>query len=100
VLEQADELVGSEVTRFELLAGIQPAETGRVEEFFGGLHWLSVDEEIAREAGNLARRYRPSHSGIDDVDYLLAATALAWGISLLTTNIRHFPMLPGLEPAY
>ncbi len=99
-LAQAEQLVGSEVTRFELLAGVQPDETERVEQFFDWLHWLSVDEEIARTAGALARSFRPSHSGIDDVDYLVGATALAWGLPLLTTNVRHFPMLPGLEPAY
>lgn len=100
VLEQAEQLLASEVTRFELLAGVQPGETERIEEFFEGLYWLSVDEEIARTAGALARQFRPSHSGIDDADYLVGATALAWGVSLLTTNVRHFPMLPGLEPAY
>jgi predicted nucleic acid-binding protein len=44
--------------------------------------------------------YRQSHSGIDDADYLIAATALEFDLPLLTRNVRHFPMLPGLEPAY
>jgi hypothetical protein len=48
----------------------------------------------------LARRYRTSHSGIEDIDYLIAATALVLDAELLTTNVRHFPMLEGLSPAY
>jgi hypothetical protein len=40
---------------------------------------------------------RPS---IDAADYLIAATALLLEAELLTTNVRHFPMLTGLEPAY
>jgi hypothetical protein len=50
--------------------------------------------------GALARRYRPSFSGIEDVDYLIAATALVLDAELLTTNVKHFPMFAGLQPAY
>lgn len=42
----------------------------------------------------------PPHSGIDDADYLIAATAISLEADLLTTNVRHFPMLEGLRPAY
>jgi predicted nucleic acid-binding protein len=55
---------------------------------------------VTRTAGLLARKHRKAHSGIDDVDYLIAATALVGDAELLTTNVRHFPMLAGLRPAY
>jgi predicted nucleic acid-binding protein len=55
---------------------------------------------MARTAGELAQRHRRSHSSIDDIDYLIAATTLLLEADLLTTNVRHFPMLRGLEPAY
>jgi predicted nucleic acid-binding protein len=100
LLLDGDELAGSEVLRLELLAGARPDEEDLVESFFEALGWVPVSEEIARLAGGLARRYRPSHSGIDDADYLIAATALLLEADLLTTNVRHYPMLPGLEPAY
>jgi predicted nucleic acid-binding protein len=45
-------------------------------------------------------RIRLSHSGIDDADYLIAATAIVLDADLLTTNTRHFPMLKGLRPPY
>ena len=51
-------------------------------------------------AGELARKHRRAYSGIDDADYLIAATALLLEADLLTTNVRHFPMLPGLAPPY
>jgi hypothetical protein len=95
-----DALVASEVTRFEVLAGTKPGEERATEELIDAVEWLDVDEGVARRAGALAQRYRPSHSGIDAPDYLVAATALEFGIPLLTRNVRHFPMLPGLEPAY
>ena len=48
----------------------------------------------------LARQYHRAHNGIDDADYLIAATALVLEAELLTMNVQHFPTLAGLQPAY
>jgi predicted nucleic acid-binding protein len=93
-------LLASEVVRFELLAGVREKEVDALEQFFSAISWVPVGEEVARAAGSLARRHRRSHSAIDDADYLIAATALLLDAELLTTNVRHFPMIGGLEPAY
>jgi predicted nucleic acid-binding protein len=93
-------LAASELVRFELLAGVRETEREALEGFFGAVRWLTVEEEITRIGGLLARGHRAAHSGIDDVDYLIAATAIAADADLLTTNVRHFPMLPGLTAAY
>ena len=53
--------------------------------------WAGVTEDVARVAGQLARRFRRSHSGIDDVDYLIAATAIVTDAGLLTTNVPPLP---------
>jgi predicted nucleic acid-binding protein len=93
-------LISSEVVRFELLAGVRAAETDALEEFFSAVSWIPVDEQISRVAGALAREHRAAHSGIDDADYLIAATALVCGAELLTKNVRHFPMFGDLRAAY
>lgn len=93
-------LAASEVTRFELLAGVRSAELEALEVFFSSLAWAPIDEEISRAAGALAHRLRRSHSGIDDADYLIAATAVVLEADLLTTNLRHFPMIKGLRAPY
>jgi len=93
-------LVASEITRFELLAGVRTAELEALETFFSVLAWAPIDEEISRTAGTLARRFRRSHSGIDDADYLIAGTAIVLEADLLTTNVRHFPMIKGLRAPY
>jgi predicted nucleic acid-binding protein len=95
-----DDLVSSELVRFELLAGIRDSELTDFEEFCSALRWAEVTEDVARVAGQLARRYRRSHSGIGAVDYLIAATAIVIDADLLTTNVRHFPMFTKLEPPY
>jgi predicted nucleic acid-binding protein len=100
VVERSDELVASEITRFEILVGVRPGEEEVTEDLLALPSWVDVDEGIARRAATLARAYRDAFSGIEDADYLIAATALEVGAPLLTTNVRHFPMFPDLEPAY
>jgi len=100
-LSDGQELVAaSELVRFELLAGVREHELEALEQFFSALTWIAVDEGVVRVAGALARQHRGAYSGIDDVDYLIAATALLLDAELLTTNVRHFPMLPDLHPPY
>jgi predicted nucleic acid-binding protein len=100
VVDAADELAASEITRYEVLAGLRRGEEEATEDLLALPHWVAVDEGIARRAAVLAREYRGSHSGIEDADYLIAATALELDACLLTTNVKHFPMLEGLRPAY
>lgn len=49
-----------------------------------------VQRELAHVAGLHHR----------NVDYLIAATAIVVDADLLTTNVRHFPMFPDLQPPY
>jgi predicted nucleic acid-binding protein len=99
LLEAEESILASEVMRFELLAGVRQKEVKALEQFFSAISWVPVGEEVARVAGSLAQRHRRSHSGID-ADYLIAATALLLEAELLTTNVRHFPMIAGLAPVY
>jgi len=100
LLEAEQSIFASEVVRFELLAGVREKEVDALEQFFSAISWVPIGEEVARAAGSLAQRHRRSHSGIDDADYLIAATALLLEADLMTTNVRHFPMIAELEPAY
>lgn len=99
-VSSGESLVASEIVRFELLSGVRSGEESAVERFCSRLGWVPVDETISRLAAALAVRHRSANVGIEDADYLIAATALELGSKLLTTNVRHFPMLPGLQPAY
>jgi predicted nucleic acid-binding protein len=99
-ISDGETLVASEITRFELLAGVRKSELAALEAFFSSLAWAPIDEEISRVAGTLAQRLRRRHSGIDDADYLIAATAMVLEADLLTTNVRHFPMIKGLRAPY
>jgi predicted nucleic acid-binding protein len=100
LIDTGDDLLASELVRFELLAGVRDKELVAFEEFCSALLWVEVTEDVARVAGQLARRYRKSHRGVGAIDYLIAATAIVTDADLLTTNVRHFPMFTKLKPAY
>ncbi len=87
-------------TRTEIIAGLRPHELELMGKLFAVMSWIDVDTVIADAAGALAQQYHASHRGIDTVDYLIAAAAQSIGASLVTLNVRHFPMFDGLEPAY
>lgn len=100
LMSAGHDIYASELVRFELLAGARQRELSALEGFMSAIAWVPVDEDIARLAGRLARRFGLSHTGIDAADYLIGATALLLRAELLTTNVRHFPMLERLRPAY
>ncbi len=100
MIDDGEAIVASEVVRFELLAGVRERQVESLELFFSAPSWVPVTESITRAASLLARRHRRAFSGIDDADYLIAATSIVVEAPLLTTNVRHFPMLKGLRAAY
>jgi hypothetical protein len=93
-------LHASEITRLEVLAGMQPAEEDGTRLLLSTLVWHPVDTEVAEEAGALGREWLPSHHTIDSADLAIAATAIRTGSRLLTLNVRHFPMFTGLQAPY
>jgi predicted nucleic acid-binding protein len=100
LVDEEETVLTSEVVRFELLAGVRDDELEALEEFFSALSWVPVDESVSRTAGLLARKHRKAYSGVGAVDYIIAATALVLEAELLTTNVRHFPMISGLRSPY
>jgi predicted nucleic acid-binding protein len=98
--ETADELWSVTPVRTEILAGARPDELPAIRGLFAQLRWLDVTIELADAAGDLAARYLRSHPGIDTVDYLVAAAVDRLGGALMTLNVRHFPMIRDLAPAY
>jgi predicted nucleic acid-binding protein len=93
-------LLASEITRFEVLAGLRVGEEEETERLLAEIEFVPVTEIISRMAAALVRAFRPAYSGIEDEDYIVAATTIELDGELLTRNSRHFPMMEGLEPAY
>jgi predicted nucleic acid-binding protein len=86
--------------RTEVLRGMRPGEEEVTVGLLRILDWVVVDTDLADRAGEFGRIYRPTHPKIGVVDLLLAAAAERFQGELLTRNVRHFPMFPGLRAAY
>ncbi len=84
----------------ELFAGVREGkERGILEIFLQGFEIIPVDFEIARRGGLFCRDFRKSH-GVGLADALIAATAEARQLQLVTMNRKHFPMLVNLVVPY
>ena len=97
---RGDSLVSITPVRTEILRGVAQHDLRGARELLGVLGWIDVDVSLADSATSLGRPYQRSHQGISIADLLLAAAVERVGGKLLTRNVRHFPMLPGLLPAY
>ncbi len=94
-----DRMALSAVTVAEVFAGARAEELAALEELTEAFPVLPATGEIAREAGRLKGRDGRTH-GTGLADALVAATARLHGMELATLNTRHFPMWPGLRPAF
>ena len=90
----------SVLSRVEIEGGMRTGERADVARLFSALRMETVSDATATRAGALLRTYRRSHSGIDLVDYVIAATAQELGADLMTLNVRHFPMFDSLQAAF
>ena len=95
-----EERLVSVVSRVEIEGGMRSAERADVARLFGVLTLVPVTDAIAQRAGAHLRAHRRSHQGIDLADYLIAATVDLKDAALSTLNVKHFPMIEGLKPAY
>ncbi|MGB3683020.1 MAG: type II toxin-antitoxin system VapC family toxin [Rubrobacteraceae bacterium] len=90
----------SVVSVAELFAGVKGNEEERaLQQFLLAFSVLTVTETVARMGGLYRREYSPSH-GTGLADALIAATAEEQGLSLVTFNRRHFPMVSKVVVPY
>ena len=97
---RAARIILSSIVVAELYAGVKgDAEQAALENFVSLFGVVPVSAEIAKAGGLYKRDYGKSH-GVGLADAILAATAEAKNAELKTLNIKHYPMLRGLRPAY
>jgi predicted nucleic acid-binding protein len=92
----------SVLSKKELLSkvGLSDSERKRIIRLMSRLKVLKIDNDINQKYMLLINRYGEKHSSI--ADYLIAATAWAKNLPLLTRNIRHFKRIKEikLSPVY
>lgn len=95
------ELVLCSVVKAELLFGVYARaclseNLQRTLRFFEGFPSLPFDDQCAARYGELRAFLRQKGSLIGPNDFLIAATALAHGATLVTHNTAEFSRVPGL----
>ena len=81
-----------------ILGAEDPQDDERVlQEFLDGVAIIHLDDAICRIFARERSRLRASGSLIGDMDILIGATALRYGMTLLSNNRRHFERLQGLN---
>lgn len=90
----------STITVAELYSGVRDdKEREALKTFIAAFEIIPVSEEIAVKGGLYRRDYNKSHK-IGLADALIAATAEVHGATLITLNIKHFPMFKSVNAPY
>jgi predicted nucleic acid-binding protein len=93
-------IILSSIVLAELYAGVKGTnELSVLNNFVSLFRIVSIDSDIAKAGGLYKRDFGKSH-GVGLADAILAATADKENAELKTLNVKHYPMIKGLKPAY
>ena len=98
----ATDVAVSVVTVGELYEGAFHAdspskELSKVEAFLDPLEVVPLGREEAIQWGRIEAQFRKQGNPIEAEDGMIAATALAHAFRLVSSNLRHFERVKGLE---
>ena len=100
VYANSSRIVLSSIVVAELYAGVKgDKEYSVLEDFVSLFSVVEVSSEIARIGGLYRRDYGKSH-GVGLADAMIAATCETENAELKTLNVKHYPMIKDLQPAY
>jgi tRNA(fMet)-specific endonuclease VapC len=92
LVEAGDTLACSVVTLTEIYAGVRPKEMALTQQFLDAMEHYQLDSRLARDAGLLKNEWAKQGQTLGVVDLIIAATALAHNLVLMTDNRKDFPM--------
>ena len=91
-LDQGHPLAACPITITEIYAGMRSHEEKATRTFMKSLVFLPITAEIAETAGLLKARYAKRGKILSVPDATIAAVCMAYGCTLVTENIKDFPM--------
>jgi tRNA(fMet)-specific endonuclease VapC len=100
-LAEYDTISLSIISYYEVVSGLRHRDAQKqLEQFleFSSQNTiLPLTQEAADVAANLYADLRKKGQPIDDIDLLIAGTAIANGLVVVTQNRKHFDRIMGLE---
>lgn len=85
-------LASTSIVVTEIYMGMRPGEAPTTEGFLRELEFYTVDWKVSRLAGRLFAEWRQKGLTLSLSDVTIAAVCLANDLTLLTNNLRDFPM--------
>lgn len=100
VAANSHKIILSSIVVAELYAGVKgEREQTALDNFISLFPIIPVTSEVAKAGGLYKRDYGKSHS-IGLADAIIVATCESENATLKTLNVKHYPMIKGLKPAY
>ena len=75
----------------ETYTGMKDKEKEKTDKFIESLYYFEVTKEIAELAGKLKQKHTKKGKTLATSDVIIAATAIEYGLILVTKNIKHYP---------
>jgi predicted nucleic acid-binding protein len=92
-LGQTDAVIGvNAISTAETYSGLQETDTERAERLFAAFDFWVMEWNVAKLGGELRYEYQRRGRTLSVTDSLLAAHAMSRDATLVTDNIRDFPM--------
>lgn len=81
----------------EVSEGVPEKNKQEVERWFGEMKIFEVDLRVVRIFAEIRRELRKQGTLIDNMDLLIASTCVAYDLTLVTGNKKHFERIDGLK---
>ena len=91
-LKNKDPLSISTITIAEIYKNICPSEIVKTENLIKELQTWDVTESIAKQGGLYWQQFSKELKTLNLTDCLIAGTAHVNNLTLITLNVKHFPM--------
>ena len=92
LVERGSTLATTAINIGEVYAGMRPAEEAATEAFLSNLECYPITAAIARRAGSLKSTRAKRGQTLTLADMMVAATALEHKLTLMTDNLKDFPL--------
>ena len=92
LVKQGNLLACCPINVTEIYAGMRPKEEEATEEFLSSLEYYHLTWPVARLAGLLKRDHSRKGTTLTIADATIAAVALVHELTLMTDNVKDFPM--------
>ena len=90
--QRGDRLCTCDVVIAEVYSGMRPERERVTSGLLAGMEYLETSPGIATQAGRWRYDFSRQGRSLATTDVLIAATGLAYGATVITGNVRDYPM--------